>query len=169
MCHRADSGVTNSVDFPSSSLGLMTMFRAVLKFETLVKTQVWLRLNVYAGICKDKIFGWHFFLCTLNGGTYFQFLRTEFEELRDNLSLLEYNRCYSQHDGPPSASTVTVTENLNARFVQTWIGNADLVGWPAKFPGFTFLSTFLWGCLKLKSEIIRNFYKKVKISTVNRR
>lgn len=114
--------------------------------ETRFQT-VW-GVNVCCGIFNGRLFGSHFYQGTLNGRRYLRFLRNIVPELLEDIPLDQRQTMWWQQDGAPSHNRVSVTQHLNSRFHENWIGNMGLTRWPARSPDLSPLDFFLWGHLE---------------------
>ena len=71
-----------------------------------------------------------------------------------------------QHDGCPVHSSRVVTDYLNERFGQRWIGIHGPIKWPARSPDLNPLDFYVWGRAKelvYTEEILNVEYLKCKI------
>ena len=61
-------------------------------------------------------------------------------------------------DGAPTPLSCFVTDVLNERFPDAWIGRGGPIPWPPRRPGLSPLDYFLWGYIKniVYAEKIRN-------------
>ena len=58
------------------------------------------------------------------------------------------NQCgASKMDGPTHSARI-ITELLNRKFGDRWIGRSGNNRWAARFPDLTFMDFYLWGKLK---------------------
>lgn len=106
------------------------------------------KINVWAGIIGDQIFGPHFLDNTMNGANYLHFLREVVEDNLDCLDLQLRRTMWFQHDGAPPHFLRDVRAHLNHEFGQRWIGRGGPVIWPARSPDLTMMDFFLWGRIK---------------------
>lgn len=105
-------------------------------------------INVWAGIVGRHLIGPYFFDRHLNGHMYCEFLQNEFEEMINNLPLNIRRTLWFQQDGAPAHFSRQVTDHLNARFGNHWIGRGGPVQWPPRSPDLTKLDFFLSGYVK---------------------
>lgn len=119
-------------------------------------TQYPQKVNVWAGIMDNRIIGPYFFVGTLDGEQYLDFLQFE---LIPALAVLFPNaedpdspdpRIWLQQDGAPPHYARPVREYLDQIFPNRWIGRRGPIEWPARSPDLTPLDYFLWGYLKAK-------------------
>lgn len=112
------------------------------------------KLNVWAGILRNRILGPFFFEDTLNGEGYLDFLEYQ---LVPALATLypDYDdqdtperTIWLQQDGAPPHYARPVRDYLNEVFQHRWIGRRGEIEWPARSPDLTPLDFFLWGYLK---------------------
>ena len=61
-------------------------------------------------------------------------------------------------DGAPPHFSCFVTDVLNERFPDAWIGRGGPIPWPSRSPDLSLLDFFLWGYIKniVYAEKIRN-------------
>lgn len=121
-----------------------------------VHTQRPQKINVWAGIIRDRVVGPIFFEDNLNGDRYLQFLQ---DELIPNLAIQFPNDLnplvpnadiWFQQDGAPPHYAQPVRNYLDQIFANRWIGRRGTIEWPARSPDLTPLDFFLWGYLKSK-------------------
>lgn len=105
-------------------------------------------INVWGGIIGSRLIGPYFFDENLNGAVYLNFLRNNLNILLEDVPLLTRRRMWYQHDGAPPHYTHEVTNFLNRRFPNRWIGRGGPVAWPARSPDLTPLDFSLWGYIK---------------------
>lgn len=119
-------------------------------------TQYPQKVNVWAGIVGNRIIGPHFFVGTLGGEQYLDFLQFE---LIPALAVLFPNAqdpdspnpgIWLQQDGAPPHYARLVREYLEQIFPNRWIGRRGPIEWPPRSPDLTPLDYFLWGYLKSK-------------------
>lgn len=119
------------------------------------------KVNVWAGILKNRILGPFFFDGNLNGDIYLDFLQLELvpalvELYPDpNTPDSPSNEIWFQQDGAPPHYSRPVRDYLNLIFNNRWIGRRGVVEWPARSPDLTPLDFFLWGYLKSKVYVNR--------------
>lgn len=125
------------------------------------RTQHPQKVNVWAGILKNRILGPFFFDGNLNGDIYLDFLQLELvpalvELYPDpNTPDSPSNEIWFQQDGAPPHYSRPVRDYLNLIFNNRWIGRRGVVEWPARSPDLTPLDFFLWGYLKSKVYVNR--------------
>ena len=68
------------------------------------------------------------------------------------------SRVIFMQDGAPPHSSCFVTDVLNERFPDAWIGRGGPIPWPPRSPDLSPLDFFLWGYIKniVYAEKIRN-------------
>lgn len=113
-----------------------------------LRNQIRFCVNVWAGMCGNKILGPYIFNENLNGNLYLAFLNTTFQDYLEEFPLGRLRRLWFQQDGAPPHNTLNVRNFLNEEFPQKWIGNRGAVEWPARSPDLSPLDFFLWGTLK---------------------
>lgn len=114
------------------------------------------KLNVWAGILKDRVIGPFFFQGNLTGEAYLNFC--QFELLPALVTVypdhnnpdLPSPEIWLQQDGAPPHYAREVREYLDLMFPGKWIGRRGPIEWPARSPDMTPLDFFLWGYLKSK-------------------
>lgn len=104
--------------------------------------------NVWMGILGNRIVGPIFFDGQLNGQRYLNFLQNDVEEFLDNLPIENLRLVHFQQDGAPPHNSRAVTDYLQIRFGNRWIGTNGPVRWPARSPDLTPLDFFAWGHVK---------------------
>lgn len=118
------------------------------------RTQYPQKVNVWAGIVRNRILGPFFFDGTLNAAGYLDFLRFQ---LVPALALLFPNpvnpdipdeTIWYQQDGAPPHYGIQVRNYLDFIFENRWIGRRGRIEWPARSPDLNPLDFFLWGHLK---------------------
>jgi hypothetical protein len=107
-----------------------------------------IRVNVWAGIIGNELFGPYFIPSRLNSQYYKDFLEDNFYRFYENVPLNFRNDIYFQQDGCPAHSAQIVTEFLNTKFPNRWLGLRGPIEWAPRSPDLTPLDFFLWGCLK---------------------
>lgn len=117
-------------------------------------TQYPQKINVWAGIVRNKILGPYFFDGNVNGQKYLQCLQ---EFLIPNLVNLFPSRnepgvhcenLWYQQDGASPHYAVQVRAYLDQVFPNKWIGRRGTIEWPPRSPDLTPMDYFLWGHLK---------------------
>lgn len=115
------------------------------------RTQYPQKLNVWAGIFRQRIIGPYFIDGSLTGRKYVELLQNEIipellrvvgDELRNNV--------WFQQDGAPPHYSLIARQFLNNTFPNRWIGRRGFIEWPARSPDLNPLDFFLWGYLKSK-------------------
>jgi hypothetical protein len=115
-----------------------------------VRPQVRFSINVWAGLCGDKVLGPFLFENNLNSQMYLNFLNAQFQDMLMEIPLARLPHLWFQHDGAPPHNGRNVCDFLDREFPAKWIGNKGVVAWPARSPDITPLDFFLWGALKNK-------------------
>lgn len=111
------------------------------------------KLNVWAGICGDRIVGPFFTHGNLDGNQYLQLLEEQI--IPSCLALFpNNNNLWFQQDGAPPHYQLNVRMYLDEMFPNRWIGRRGSVEWPPRSPDLTPCDFFLWG--HLKNNIYRN-------------
>lgn len=107
-----------------------------------------LSVNVWAGIVGKVVIGPYFLPPRLNKDYYKEFLQTNLDDFFDEVPLGVRGNEYFQQDGCPAHSARIITEYLNEKFENRWLGRYGPIRWPARSPDFTPLDFFLWGEIK---------------------
>lgn len=141
-------------------------------------TQYPQKVNVWAGIVRNRIIGPYFFDDTINGPRYLQFLQeyliptlvTLFPS-RNNCRTPDENLWYQQ-DGAPPHYALAVRSYLDQVFPNRWIGRRGTVEWAPRSPDLTPLDFFLWGHLKnvvykCKPDNIQELKNKIRLECNN--
>ncbi|KAJ8916894.1 hypothetical protein NQ315_013363 [Exocentrus adspersus] len=82
---------------------------------------------------------------------YLQLLETQLEDALDHLPLRYVRNLEGfQQDGAGPHNAALVTQYLNNRFPNNWIGTHGPVAWPPRSPCLNPLDYFFWGYLKNK-------------------
>lgn len=105
-------------------------------------------VNVWCGLFQGRLIGPYFFQGTLTGARYLHFLENALPELLEEIPIQERGAMWWQQDGAPPHNSNLVTQFLNERFENQWIGNSGPLRWPARSPDLSPLDFFLWGYLK---------------------
>lgn len=105
-------------------------------------------LNVWGGICGNKVIGPYFFDNVLTGIIYYEFLQNDLPILLENMDLNTRRNMWFQQDGAPIHYHRIVRQFLNQTYPNRWIGRGGTIGWPARSPGLTPIDFFLWGFVK---------------------
>ena len=58
------------------------------------------------------------------------------------------NKVIFMQDGAPAHFSCFVTDVLNERFPDAWIGRGGPIPWPPRRPDLSLLDFFLWGTLR---------------------
>ncbi|KAJ8910687.1 hypothetical protein NQ315_015395 [Exocentrus adspersus] len=120
-----------------------------LKQET--RPQIRFHINVWCGILDDTIIGPFIIDGNFNSQKYLQLLETQLEDALDHLSLRYVRNLEGfQQDGAGPHNAALVTQYLNNRFPNNWIGTHGPVAWPPRSPCLNPLDYFFWGYLKNK-------------------
>lgn len=106
--------------------------------------------NVWCGIIGRRIVGPIIFNNNLTSERYLNLLQGEIEDLLDDIPLNLTANMYFQQDGAPAHNAHIITNYLNNRFGNRWIGNRGPISWPARSPDLTAMDFFLWGYIKNK-------------------
>lgn len=118
------------------------------EFRIPARRQYLKKVNVWCGITYYGIMGPYFFEDTCNRNSYMEMLETFLSDKLDELSLHYRGQMYFQQDGCPAHYAREVTEWLNNKFRDRWIGRNGPIVWPARSPDLTIADAFLWGRLK---------------------
>lgn len=117
-------------------------------------TQYPQKVNVWAGIVRNRIIGPYFIEGDLNGAKYLDFLRGYLVPTLRNLFPSRRNpggfdeSLWFQQDGAPPHYAVDVRMYVDEIFPNRWIGRRGPTEWPARSPDLNPLDYFLWGHLK---------------------
>lgn len=113
------------------------------------RPQIKFGFNVWCGILGNQIIGPYIFNEPLNGERYLYFLQNNLEDYLDDIPLRDRAALqYFQHDGAPPHYSAQVTNYLNQRYPNKWIGRNGPIPWPPRSPDLAILDFFLWGTLK---------------------
>lgn len=106
-------------------------------------------INVWAGILGDVIVGPYFFEENLNAAMYLRFLQDDLPNLLRHVDNDLLRRMWFQQDGAPAHRSRAVTQYLNNRFPNRWIGMGSRVQeWPPRSPDLTPLDFYFWGYIR---------------------
>jgi len=86
-------------------------------------------INVWCGVIGPYIFPQR-----LTGDIYANFLQDELPALSENVPLPTQRQMYYQHDAAPSYFSQVVTQYLNHKFANRWIGCDGTQNWPPRPP-----------------------------------
>lgn len=117
------------------------------------RTQHPQKVNVWAGIIRDRVVGPYFFEGNLTGEMYLDFLRFELIPAlaalfpNDEDPDVPHPSIWFQQDGAPPHYALPVREFLDQTFTDQWIGRRGFVEWPARSPDLNPLDFFM-GLLK---------------------
>lgn len=106
-----------------------------------------LSVNVWAGILANQLFGPYFLPPRLNSEYYKEFLMNNIDDFvnEEDVPLAERGiPLYFQQDGCPAHSARIVTDYLNVKFPNRWLGRFGPIRWAPRSPDFTPLDFFLW-------------------------
>lgn len=104
------------------------------------------KLNVWAGICGDKIIGPFFIEGNLTADSYLSLLQEHVGPAV--MELFPETDIIFQQDGAPPHFALNVREYLDAVFPNQWIGRRGPYEWPPHSPNLAPPDFFLWGHLK---------------------
>lgn len=118
------------------------------------------KVNVWAGLIKDRLVGPYFFEGNLTSARYLDFLRFDlipavavlFPNNED--PDLPHQHIWFQQDGAPPHYGANVRQYLDTIWPGKWIGRRGPIEWPARSPDLTPLDFFLWG--HIKSKVYKN-------------
>lgn len=113
-------------------------------------TQYKQKLNVWAGIFRDRLVGPFFINGILDGPRYLQLLQEEIVPAIREIVGDDFVETWYQQDGAPANFRQIVRNYLNQVFQNHWIGQRGTIEWPARLPDLTPLDFFLWGYIKDK-------------------
>ncbi|XP_031785939.2 uncharacterized protein LOC116418120 [Nasonia vitripennis] len=118
------------------------------------------KFNVWIGIVGDRIIGPIFYNENLTARRYRRLLRLINGRLHDNP--IPQNQMWWQMDGAPAHNAAVVTEYLEERFPERWIGlNSPHVRFPPRSPDLTIMDYYFFGNIK---RICYTQVKKLKNS-----
>lgn len=106
------------------------------------------KVNVWAGIFNNYLIGPHILPDNLNSQSYLRFLEDQLPVLLENIPLNLRAQVMFQQDGAPAHSGRIVTQFLNDKFNNRWIGRFGPHKWPPRSPDLTPLDFYAWGHLK---------------------
>lgn len=124
-------------------------------------TQYQQKVNVWAGMMGNQIFGPYFFEGNLTAEVYLNFLRFEVVPAlavlypNEDDPDIPHDGIWFQQDGAPPHFGINVRQYLNDTFPNRWIGRRGPVEWAARSPDLSPLDFFLWGDLKNKVYVNR--------------
>jgi hypothetical protein len=107
------------------------------------------KINVWCAMSSNCIIGPYFFAEeTINSENYLNMLNNFFYPflLKKRIA----TKIIFQQDGASSHSSKKVTEWLNKKFPNKWIGRRSTLEWAPRSPDLTPLDFFLWGYVKQK-------------------
>lgn len=112
-------------------------------------------VNVWIGIVDGQLIGPHYFEGALNSEKNLNFLRNDLPQLiEDNIPITTRQNLWYMHDGAPAHRSRAVTEYLNRKYPNRWIGfSSPSVKWPARSPDLTPCDFSIWG--QLKAEVYK--------------
>ncbi len=113
-------------------------------------TQYPQKLNVWAGIFRNRIIGPFFIDGNLTGEKYLAMLQDQIIPAVQELSGENFNETWFQQDGASPHWLLTVRNYLDQIFPHRWIGRGGPTEWPPRSPDLTPLDFFFWGYLKSK-------------------
>lgn len=114
------------------------------------RNQVRFGFNVWCGLLGNRLIGPIIFNGTLTAQRYLQLLRTDLEDLLDDIPLALNQTLWLQQDGAPAHNAHIVTEYVMNRFHNNVIATHSDVRWPPRSPDITPMDSFLWGFVKNK-------------------
>lgn len=118
-------------------------------------TQYPQKLNVWAGIFRDRIVGPFFIDGNLDGPRYLELLQEQIVPAIQEIAGDDFNEIWYQQDGAPAHFRVIVRNYLDVVFNNRWIGRRGTIEWPPRSPDLTPLDFFLWGYIKNKVYAIK--------------
>lgn len=105
------------------------------------------KVNVWCGVMKNRVIGPFFFAeKTINGVVYLDMLINYCFPQLDELENI--HQLHFQQDGAPPHFSALVTDALNEKFGDRWIGRQGPMLWPPRSPDLTPCDFFLWGYIK---------------------
>lgn len=108
------------------------------------RTQYPEKLNVWAGILRNRIIGPFFIDGNLNAAKYEDMLRNQIVPAIREISGENFEHTWFQQDGAAPHYGRDVRAYLDAVFIDQWIGRRGPIEWPARSPDLTPLDYFLW-------------------------
>jgi len=106
------------------------------------KFQLRFSVIVWCAVLDDQLIDPFILEDRLTGEAYLRFLQEELPRLLEDVPL------NFQHDGAPPHSSREVTNFLNYRFAEQWIGRGGPHNWPARSPDLSPLDYCVWGWIK---------------------
>jgi len=106
------------------------------------------KVNVWCGLLDGCIVGPYFIEGNLTGEAYLNLLQNELPEMLENINLHTVQNMWIQQDGAGAHCARIVTNFLNHRYSQRWIGRNGFITWPPRSPDLTSPDFYLWGYLK---------------------
>lgn len=110
------------------------------------RTQYPQKVNVWAGILKNKIVGPIFIDGNLNSATYLNLLQNEIADKLGDIA--GDDEIWFHHDGCPAHNATEVKNYLHLTFPNKWIGRGGEILWPPRSPDLNPCDYFLWPFLK---------------------
>ena len=116
-------------------------------------------MNVWCGLPYDRVIGPFFFSERTITRVVYLDLREQY--VFPQIETFEQEtlcRVTFMQDGAPSHFSCFVTDVLNERFPDAWIGRGGPIPWPPRSTDLSPLNFFLWGYIKntVYAEKIRN-------------
>lgn len=105
-------------------------------------------LNVWAGICSNRLIGPYILPARLAGATFLDFLENVLPDLLEDLPLGLRRNMWFLLDGAPAHFSVHVRNWLNGHYPNRWVGRNGPVVWPPRSPDINPIDFFLWGHIK---------------------
>ena len=105
-------------------------------------------VNVWCGIIGDQLIGPYIFPQRLTGAIYANFMRDELPALLENVPLQTPQQMYYQHDGAPPHFSQVLTQYLDHKFPNRWIGHGGTRNWPPRSLDLNPLDYHVWGYMK---------------------
>lgn len=111
-------------------------------------TQTPQKLNVWAGLIRDRIIGPFFIQGNLDGERYLDLLINDIVPAIQEITSDDFNEVWFQQDGAPPHYRNIVRDYLNVTFPNRWIGRRGTIEWPPRSPDLAPPDFFLWGYIK---------------------
>ena len=116
-------------------------------------------MNVWCGLLYDRVIGPFFFSeRTITWVVYLDLLEQYVFPQIETFEQETLSRVIFMQDGAPHHFSCFVTDVLNERFPDAWIGRSGPIPWPPRITDLCPLYFFLWGYIKniLYAKNIRN-------------
>jgi len=117
------------------------------------------KVKAWCGLLYDRVIGPFFFSeKTITGVVYLHLLKQYVFPQIETFEQKIVSRVIFMQDGDPPHFSCFVTDVLNERFPDAWIGSSGPIPWATRIPDLSPLDFFLWGYIKhiVYAEKVRN-------------